>query len=82
MMKAHVYVTYKAGVLDPQGAAVQRGLVQLGFAEVADVRVGKYLEVQLDGVVDRAQAGERLKQMCQKLLANPVIEDFRYEIVA
>jgi phosphoribosylformylglycinamidine synthase len=75
-----VYVTLKEGVLDPQGAAVQRGLQQLGFAEVAGCRVGKYIELVLDGEKDRAHAAERLKEMGKKLLANPVIEDFRYEI--
>ena len=79
-MKARVYVTLKRGVLDPQGQAVQRGLVHLGFAEVADCRVGKFIELVLDGERDRAHAAERVADMCRKLLTNPIIEDFRFEI--
>ena len=76
--KAHVYVTLKRGVLDPQGQAVARSLQRLGFDEVKDARIGKYIELTLDG--DRAQEKARLEQMCEKLLANPVTED--YEIAA
>jgi phosphoribosylformylglycinamidine synthase PurS subunit len=76
---ARVYVTPKRGVLDPQGKAVQHSLHALGFAEVADVRVGKYIEVRLrDGEV--AAAGTRVREMCERLLANGVIEDFRVEL--
>jgi phosphoribosylformylglycinamidine synthase len=78
-MKAKVYVTLKSGVLDPQGQAVARALGRLGFAEVKDARIGKYIEVQLeDGVAD---VDAHLKSMCEKLLANTVIEEYRYEIV-
>lgn len=79
-MHARVYVTLKRGVLDPQGKAVARSLTSMGFDEVEDVRLGKYIEVQIkDG--DVARAKERLTEMCQRLLANTVIEDFRIEIV-
>lgn len=78
-MKARVYVTLKAGVLDPQGQAVGKTLGRLGFAEVADVRVGKYIEVALDER-DPERARQRVTAMCEELLANPVIEDFRVEV--
>jgi len=71
-MKAKVYVTLKQGVLDPQGQAVARTLRRMGFAEVADVRIGKYIEVEVE---DR----RRLEEMCKQLLANTVIEDYRIE---
>lgn len=80
MCKAIVYVTLRAGVLDPQGQAVQGALHSLGFDEVTGVRVGKYLEVNLD-IADKAAAEARIREMCEKLLANPVIEDYRFEIV-
>ena len=76
--KAHVYVTLKRGVLDPQGQAVARSLVRLGFDEVKDARIGKHIELTLDG--DGAQEKARLEQMCEKLLANTVIEEYRVEI--
>jgi phosphoribosylformylglycinamidine synthase len=76
---ARVYVTPKRGILDPQGKAVQQALHVLGFAEVADVRVGKYVELRLRDL-EVAAAGERVQAMCQRLLANGVIEDFRVEI--
>ena len=79
MIKATVYVTIKQSVLDPQGNAVQGALHSLGFQEVGQVRIGKYLELTLD-TTDRAAAEERLKAMCEKLLANTVIEDYRYEL--
>jgi phosphoribosylformylglycinamidine synthase PurS subunit len=78
-MKAKVYVTIKQNVLDPQGNAVQGALHTLGFNEVSKVRIGKYLEVDLD-TDDRAQAEESLKVMCEKLLANTVVEDYHFEL--
>lgn len=78
-MKAKVYVTYKPGVLDPQGKAVRGGLSSLGYAEVADVRQGKYFEVSLEEK-DPARARARVEEMCRRLLANPVMEDFRIEV--
>jgi phosphoribosylformylglycinamidine synthase PurS subunit len=78
-MKAKVYVTLKTEVLDPQGEAVRRALETLGFNGIKQVRVGKLIEIQLaDG---QSQAGEhQLKAMCEKLLANPIIEDFSFEL--
>jgi phosphoribosylformylglycinamidine synthase len=78
---ARVYVTPKAAVLDPAGKAVASSLKTLGYAEVDDVRLGKYVEVrfQADG---RGAAETRVREMCQRLLANEVIEDFRFEVEA
>lgn len=79
-MTAKVFVTLKRGVLDPQGQAVARALSRLGFDEVKDARIGKYIELRLDG--DRASAAARVEKMCQELLANLVIEEYRFEIEA
>lgn len=79
-MKANIFVTLKREVLDPQGNAVRRSLTSLGFEEVRSARVGKLIELELDGN-DRQSAEAHIQSMCEKLLANPVIEDFRYEIV-
>ena len=79
MYLARVYVTLKPTVNDPQGITILGALHSLGFADVASVRSGKYLEVRLDAK-DRKQAEKRLGEMCRKLLANPVIEDFRFEV--
>jgi len=78
-LKARVFVTLKRGVLDPQGKTVCASLHQLGYREVTDVRVGKYMDVTLGGL-PRREAEQRLKLMCEKLLANTVIEDYRFEI--
>ncbi|CAM4196912.1 MULTISPECIES: phosphoribosylformylglycinamidine synthase subunit PurS [Saccharibacillus] len=78
-MKAKVYVTIKQSVLDPQGVAVQGALHSLGFNEVESLRVGKYMELEL-GDVSKEAAGDRVKEMCEKLLANTVVEDYRYEL--
>ncbi|MFX3636345.1 MAG: phosphoribosylformylglycinamidine synthase subunit PurS [Candidatus Pristimantibacillus sp.] len=78
-MKATIYVTIKENVLDPQGTAVQGALHTMGFNDVAKVRIGKYLEVTLD-TNDRAAAEEQVKAMCEKLLANTVVEDYRFEL--
>ena len=78
-MKARVYVTLKSGVLDPQGQAVARALGRLGFGEVKDARIGKLIEMQLADDVKDVEG--HIKQMCEKLLANTVIEEYRFEIV-
>ncbi len=79
MFLARVYVTLKPTVNDPQGLTIRGGLHSLGFDTVDSVRAGKYLEIRLDGKT-RAEAEAQVTEMCRKLLANPVIEDFRYEI--
>jgi phosphoribosylformylglycinamidine synthase len=77
---ARVIVTPKPVVNDPQGITVRQGLASLGFREVSDVRVGKYIEVKLDAS-SQSEARQRVEAMCRQLLANHVIEDFRFEIV-
>jgi phosphoribosylformylglycinamidine synthase len=78
-MKARVHVTLKSGVLDPQGEAVRCALGTLGFEGVGEVRVGKVIEIEMsDG--DAASARKRVGEMCEKLLANTVIENFEVEI--
>ncbi len=79
-MKAKIHVTLKNGVLDVQGKAVAAGLVGLGFGGIGDVRVGRYVEVEL-AASSRAAAEKTAKEMCEKLLANTVIENYRIEIV-
>lgn len=79
-MKARVYVRLKQEVLDPQGDAVRRALGSLGFEDVQSVRVGKLIEIEVDAK-DRDAAQKELDQMCQKLLVNPVIEDFELEVL-
>ncbi|HWP58553.1 MAG TPA: phosphoribosylformylglycinamidine synthase subunit PurS [Candidatus Acidoferrales bacterium] len=78
-MRVKVYVTLKRGVLDPQGKAVERSLHSLGYTAVEEVRMGKYLELKL-GPMTQEAAAQQVREMCEKLLANPVIEDFRFEI--
>ena len=79
MYLAKIYITLKPTVNDPQGQTVLGGLKTLGFDSVDKVRMGKYLEVTLkEG--QREEAEERVKEMCHKLLANPVIEEYRYAL--
>lgn len=79
MFLARVYVTLKPTVNDPQGLTIKGGLHALGFDDVEDVRAGKYLEIRL-ATPDRAEAEARVTEMCRRLLANPVIEDYRFEV--
>jgi phosphoribosylformylglycinamidine synthase len=78
--RADVYVALKASVNDPQGLAVRDGLHRLGYDEVDRVRVGRYLQIWLAGA-DQEVAARRVREMCERLLANPVIEDYRFELV-
>ncbi|MGH7785653.1 MAG: phosphoribosylformylglycinamidine synthase subunit PurS [Candidatus Binatia bacterium] len=77
-MRAKVYVTLKPGVLDPAGKAIEHALHSLGFDEAGDVRLGKYIEMRVGG--DASQATARVDNMCRQLLANGVIEDYRFEL--
>ena len=77
-MKVRVLVRLKAGILDVQGAAVKRALGGLGFTDVADLRVGKVIEVDVDAA-SAAEARARVDEMCRKLLANPILEDYAIE---
>ena len=78
-MKAKVHVTLKNGVLDPQGKAVHHTLESLGFASAKDVRIGKFIELEIDET-DAAKAKEAVDAMCRKLLANTVIENYTIDI--
>jgi len=77
MYKVQVYVTLKEGVLDPQGKAINGSLHSMGYEEVQEVRVGKYIELFLEEIDNLEQ---RIDKMIDQLLANPVIEDYRYEV--
>ncbi len=78
-MKANIKITLKAGVLDPQGKAIEHALQGLGFEGVNEVRQGKYIEVDL-AETDEARAREQVDRICKDLLANTVIEKYAYEI--
>ena len=78
-VKARIVVRLRPGVLDPQGTTIRKALEGLGFPEVQELRVGKILELTLEET-DRARARARLDEMCRKLLANPVIEDYTCEV--
>ncbi len=80
MFIAKVHVTLKPVVLDPQGQAIQGGLKMLGFDTVKSVRAGKYLEIKLEAA-DRQEAERLVDDMCAKLLANPVIEEYRLVVL-
>jgi phosphoribosylformylglycinamidine synthase len=79
-MKAHVWVMLKSTVLDPQGAAIQHALASLGHASVKDVRQGKFFVLDLQGL-DRAAAQAEVERIAREVLTNPVIEQFRFEIL-
>ena len=79
-MKARVFVTLKPAVLDPQGKAIQNALNGLGFDEALSVRQGKVIDIELAGD-DQSAAEASVKDMCEKLLANTIIEDYRVEIL-
>jgi len=79
MVSVRVIVTLKPGVLDPQGKTVRNALESLGFKGLIDLRIGKVMEIKMDGISSE-EARRQVEEMCRKLLANPVIEDYRYEI--
>ena len=78
-MKAKIHVTLKKGILDPQGKAIEHALATLGYKSVGNVRVGKYMELELQET-EKAKAEAQVKAMCEKLLANTIIEEYRYEL--
>lgn len=80
-MKAKIIITPKKAVLDPQGKTVQNALEHMGHAGVTGVHVGKYLEIDLAPGTDRAAAEKSLHEACHRFLSNPVIEDYRLEVV-
>jgi phosphoribosylformylglycinamidine synthase PurS subunit len=77
--QAQIYVTLRPSVLDPAGVAVQSGLQHLGYDNVEGVRIGKYVELTLHAATED-QAKEQLDRICDQLLANPVIENYRFEL--
>jgi phosphoribosylformylglycinamidine synthase len=80
MMKAHVYVTLKTSVLDPQGQTIQNALRKIGFAGVTAVRQGKYFQLSLAGDLSPESAKAQVEKVAREVLTNPVIEEFNYEI--
>lgn len=80
-MKAKVYVTLKPSVLDPQGKAIHHSVELLGYQNIGDIRQGKYFEIAFDPSVSEAEALESAEHIAKDVLANPVIEDYRVEIV-
>ena len=80
-MKAKGYVTLKPGVLDPQGKAIHHSVESLGYHGIADIRQGKYFEIAIDQTVSEAEARQSVERIAADVLANPVIEDYRVEIV-
>ncbi len=80
-MKAKVYVTLKPSVLDPQGKAIHHSVESLGFQNIGDIRQGKYFEIQMDAEISEDFARESAERIAKDILANPVIEDYKVEIV-
>ncbi len=81
-MKAHVYVTLKASVLDPQGQTIHNALRKIGFGEVTAVRQGKYFALSLADSLNAEQARDEVERIAREVLTNPVIEEFSYKIEA
>lgn len=79
MLEVEVYITLKKTIADPQGLTVKHALESLGYKEVGDVRIGKLISLRLN-VDNREVAEQKLNEMCKKLLANPIIEDYKFEI--
>jgi phosphoribosylformylglycinamidine synthase len=79
-MKAHVYVTLKRTVLDPQGQTIQNALKKMQYKGVTDVRQGKYFVLDLDGALDAAAAKAEVERIAKDVLTNPVIEEFSYKL--
>lgn len=79
MLTANIYVTLKSGVLDAQGDTVRSALETLGFKGIKDVRIGKFMVLTLNGLTQE-EATAQVEEMCRRLLANPVIEEYRFEI--
>jgi phosphoribosylformylglycinamidine synthase, purS protein len=79
-MKAQIHVTLKNGVLDPQGEAISKSLGNLGFANINSIKQGKFFEIDI-AETDKKKAEQQLHNICEKLLANTVIEDFKFELL-
>lgn len=79
MLKAEIYITLKKTVSDPQGLTIKHALASLNYKDVEEVRVGKLITIRLN-IKDKKEAHSKLDQMCKKLLANPIIEDYSFQI--
>lgn len=80
-MLAKVYVTLKNGVLDPQGKAIHHAATTIGYQNIADIRQGKYFEISLDSSLNESEARAQMEKFAHDVLSNPVIEDYRVELV-
>tara|TARA_B100000575_G_C22542644_1_gene347910 strand:- start:209 stop:448 length:240 start_codon:yes stop_codon:yes gene_type:complete len=78
-MKVHIHISFKNGILDPQGKAIENALTNLGFDKVENVRQGKFIELDIDEI-DPTEARKQATEMCEKLLANTVIENYRVDL--
>lgn len=79
-MKAQVFVTLKKSVLDPQGSTIERSLKQMGYDDLASVRIGKFIELEMN-TDDKEKAQTQIDEMCKKLFVNPNIEEYRFELL-
>ena len=79
-MKAHVYVSLKRTVLDPQGKTIHSALKKMGYQGVADIRQGKYFEITLDSGLDKSAANKEVERIAREVLTNPVIEEFSFAL--
>ncbi len=81
MFLAKIYISFKSSVNDPEGSTIQSGLAQLGFESVTSVRSGKYFEIKIYET-EKKIASEKIQEMCDKLLSNPVIETYKFDLVS
>jgi len=79
-MKAQIFVTLKKSVLDPQGSTIERSLKQMGYDDVDSVRIGKFIELEINGD-DKEKIQTEINEMCKKLFVNPNIEEYRFELL-
>lgn len=77
-MRVQIFIKLKKGILDPQGATIKKALENLGYNEVKDVRIGKMIDIEVE---DKTEVNRRVDEMCRRLLANPVIEDYSFKIL-
>lgn len=80
MAKVKIYVTPKKGILDPQGKTVEAALHSLGYKNISNVHIGKYIELEITSKLTSEQTNKQVSEMCKKLLSNPIIEDYRFEV--
>ena len=80
-MKAKIYITYKDGILDPQGKTVGSALNSMGLSEITDVAIGKFIEMEFNSKLSKEQVAKLVDESCRKLLANPNTEQYRFDIM-